>query len=110
MIAHENGNATFELSEELFQQALKEVETQRAEIDAQFETLRTARNDQYQLFLMEDLSKEGESVPAHAIYLGKDDYIIYDDYIIKAGMKRQLRPYPNGWSGVPSKNDLKKLR
>jgi hypothetical protein len=108
VIAHENGTVTFELSEELFQQALKEVETQRTEIDAQFENLQTARNNQYQLFLMENLPKEGEAAPVHAIYLGKDDYIIYDDYITKAGMKRQLRTYPKDWPGVPSEDDLKK--
>jgi hypothetical protein len=38
VIAHENGTVIFELSEELFQQALKEIETQR-----------TARDNQYQL-------------------------------------------------------------
>jgi hypothetical protein len=104
VIVHPDLNITFELSEELFQQAFKEVEAQQKERDAELESLRTARNNQYQLFLMDDLPKEGQPIPEHAIYLGKKDYIIY-----KSGTERQLLRYPDDWAGTPSKKDLTKI-
>lgn len=97
-------NITFELSEELFQQALREIEAQRKEKDTELESLQTARNNQYQLFLMDDLPKGGQPVPEYAIYLGKDDYIVYG----ASGIKRKLLQYPTDWVEIASKSDLQK--
>lgn len=67
--------AIFELSDSLFQQALKEIEAKRAE-----------RDNKYQVFLVEDLHKPGHPVPGYAVYLDQDQYFIYEP-----GRPRQIR-------------------